>query len=202
VLRRVGVETQTVDTTRRSLSRRGRLVEAGCVGGGAVVGSIAFTWPLILHVQTLARDRFDALFQAWTINWIQYAADHAINIYNAPMFVPEHTTLAYSDTLAGVAVPLLPLHWLGMSPLGVLNVAVLLGFAPADAERLQRVLATVLRPPVAGAVDVAESTGIGAPASTRDPFRRCARHGRGHALGGAAITAGRRAAALPRQLRR
>jgi hypothetical protein len=115
------------------MPRRERLIEASCVGGGSIAAAVAFTWPLILHLQTVARDRFDVLFQAWTINWIQYAVSHGANIYNTPMFVPERTTLAYSDTLLGVAIPTLPLHWLGMSPIGVLNVSILLGFATSAA---------------------------------------------------------------------
>src|SRR5262249_31766600 len=40
---------------------------------------------------------------------------------------------AYSDTLIGVAIPTLPFRWLGLSPIGVLNVTLLLGFAASAA---------------------------------------------------------------------
>jgi hypothetical protein len=98
-----------------------------------MISAIAFTWPLVLDLQSRVHNRFDAVFQAWTIDWVQHAVEHGRNLYNAPIFAPEHTTLAYSDTLIGVAIPLLPLRWLGMSPIGVLNVALLLGFATSAA---------------------------------------------------------------------
>jgi hypothetical protein len=121
--------------TRRSrrLERRGRLTESALVAGGSILSAVAFTWPLVLHLQTRVHNRFDAVFQAWTIDWVQYAVDHGRNLYNANIFVPEHTTLAYSDTLIGVAIPTLPLRWLGVSPIGVLNIVLLLGFATSAA---------------------------------------------------------------------
>ncbi len=122
-----GARAAPTDIARHS--RRGRLVEAASVVAGSLVAAIGFTWPLVLHLQTRARDLIDTLFQAWTIDWVQYAVEHGHNPYNANIFLPQHTTLAYSDTLIGVAVPTLPLRWLGMSPIGVLNVTLLLGFA-------------------------------------------------------------------------
>ncbi len=117
----------------RGIARRPRLVEGVGVAVGSIFSAIAFTWPLVLHLQTRARDQFDAVFQAWTIDWVQYAVQHGRNLYDAPIFVPEKTTLAYSDTLMGVAIPTLPLRWLGMSPIGVLNVSLLLAFASSAA---------------------------------------------------------------------
>jgi hypothetical protein len=111
------------------MTRRARLIEATWVAGGSTLSAIAFTWPLVLHMQTRARDLVDTLFQAWTIDWVQYAVSHGHNPYNAPIFLPQHTTLAYSDTLIGVAIPTLPLRWLGMSPIGVLNFTLIVGFA-------------------------------------------------------------------------
>jgi hypothetical protein len=55
------------------------------------------------------------------------------NPYDANIFAPEKTSLAFSDTLLGVAIPTLPLRWLGMSPIGVLNVTIILGFAASAA---------------------------------------------------------------------
>ena len=117
------------DTDRPPEGQRARAGEVLGVAVGSVAAAIGFTWPLVLHLQTRARDLIDTLFQAWTIDWVQYAVEHGHNPYNANIFVPQHTTLAYSDTLFGVAIPTLPLRWLGMSPIGVLNVTLLLGFA-------------------------------------------------------------------------
>ena len=64
---------------------------------------------------------------------LQYAVEHLRNPYDANIFAPESTTLVYSDALLGVAIPTLPLRWLGMSPIGVLNVVVILAFAASAA---------------------------------------------------------------------
>jgi hypothetical protein len=115
------------------MTRRARAIEGGWVACGSLLSAGAFTWPLVLHLQTRARDQFDTLLQAWTIDWVQYAVVHGQNPYNARIFRPEQTTLAYSDTLIGVAIPTLPFRWLGLSPIGVLNVTLLLGFAASAA---------------------------------------------------------------------
>src|SRR5262249_35002492 len=48
-------------------------------------------------------------------------------VFNGNIFAPAQGTLAYSDTLLGIAIPFLPLRALGVSPIGQLNIAVLLG---------------------------------------------------------------------------
>jgi hypothetical protein len=115
------------------MTRRPRLVEASCVGGASLASSIGFTWPLVLHLQSRVHDVYDAVFQAWTIDWVQFAVEHGHNPYNTNMFAPEHQTLAYSDTLIGIAIPTLPLRWLGINPIGVLNISLILGFAASAA---------------------------------------------------------------------
>ncbi|MSO79911.1 MAG: hypothetical protein EXQ79_09950, partial [Acidimicrobiia bacterium] len=107
--------------------RRAVVREAAAVFGGFFVSSIAFTWPLVLHLQTRARDGVDALYTAWSLDWVQYAVEHGRNPYNANIFLPEKGVLAYSDTFFGVAIPTLPLRWLGLSPLGVLNASHIIG---------------------------------------------------------------------------
>jgi hypothetical protein len=64
---------------------------------------------------------------------VQYAVEHGKNPYNANIFLPEKGVLAYSDTFFGVAIPTLPLRWLGFSPLGVLNASHILGLTTMGA---------------------------------------------------------------------
>jgi hypothetical protein len=100
----------------------------------ALAGSVIFTWPLLLHFQTRIHDLVDPVFQAWTIDWVQHALSAAPrHLYDANIFAPNHTTLAYSDTLFGVAIPFLPLRWLGVTPVGQVNLAILLGLAATAA---------------------------------------------------------------------
>ena len=89
----------------------------------------AFTWPLVAHLNHAAEDPFDPRFQAWTLDWVQHAIRHPSHLYDANIFAPNRNTLAYSDALVGLAVPLLPLRWAGLTPIGVFNVAILAGFA-------------------------------------------------------------------------
>jgi hypothetical protein len=114
-------------------TRRSTLREGIAVAVGAVAAAIAFTWPLVLHLNTKARDLIDTLFQAWTIEWVQHALSHGMNPYDANIFAPEKTSLAYSDTMLGVAIPTFPLRWLGMTPIGVLNVTIIVGLAASAA---------------------------------------------------------------------
>jgi hypothetical protein len=114
-------------------ARRRLVHEALAVTAGSLAASIAFTWPLVLHLQSRARDLIDTLFQAWTIDWVQHAVTSGVNPYDANIYAPEKTTLAFSDTLFGVAIPTLPLRWLGMTPIGVLNTTLILGFAASAA---------------------------------------------------------------------
>jgi hypothetical protein len=113
--------------------RHSYLREGAAVVAGSLLASIAFTWPLVLHLQSRARDLVDTLFQAWTIDWVQHAIGSGLNPYNANIFAPEKTSLAFSDTLLGVAIPTFPLRWLGMTPIGVLNVTIIVGFAASAA---------------------------------------------------------------------
>jgi MFS family permease len=122
---------ETIDLDERSPRL---LVEVVLVCGIALLGAVIFTWPLLLHFQTRMHDVVDPPFQAWTIDWVQHALSAAPrHMYDANIFAPNHTTLAYSDTLFGVAIPFTPLRWLGVTPVGQVNLAILLGLAATAA---------------------------------------------------------------------
>lgn len=99
-----------------------------------LVAAIALTWPLVTRLGHIAHDPFDPRFQAWTIDWVQHSLRSPGSLFDANIFAPEPNTLAYSDSLLGIAIPLLPLRWLGVSPIGQLNCALLLGFATSAAS--------------------------------------------------------------------
>ncbi|MEX1007237.1 MAG: hypothetical protein WD271_05265 [Acidimicrobiia bacterium] len=100
----------------------------------ALAAAIVVTWPLATKLGHIAHDPFDPRFQAWTIDWVQHKLGSPGSLFNANIFAPEPNTLAYSDSLLGIAIPLLPLRWLGVSPIGQLNIALLLGFATSAAS--------------------------------------------------------------------
>jgi hypothetical protein len=101
---------------------------AACALGLAL--SLVTLWPLVAKLERSAHDALDPLFQAWTIDWVQGAIPAGWDrIWDANSFWPERSSLAFSDSLLGLAVPLLPLRWLGLEPIGVLNAGVVLAFA-------------------------------------------------------------------------
>lgn len=100
----------------------------------ALAVAIAVTWPLVTKLGHIGHDAFDPRFQAWTIDWVQHKLGSPGSLFDANIFAPEPHTLAYSDSLLGIAIPLLPLRWLGVSPIGQLNIALLLGFATSAAS--------------------------------------------------------------------
>ena len=102
--------------------------------GLGLVAAILVTWPLVTKIGHIGHDAFDPRFQAWTIDWVQHKLGSPSSMFDANIFAPEPHTLAYSDSLLGIAIPLLPLRWLGVSPIGQLNVALLLGFATSAAS--------------------------------------------------------------------
>ena len=105
------------------------VAEAVVVAVVACALAVATTWPLVLLLDDHAHDSFDPLFQAWTIDWVQHALGSDAPLWDANTFLGHRRTLAYSDALLGAAVALLPFRWLGLSPIGVQNVGVLLGYA-------------------------------------------------------------------------
>ncbi len=62
----------------------------------------------------------------WT--WHSLTTDPA-NFWHAPIFHPLRYTIAFSENLLGITIPLLPLYASGLKPLAIYNIAMLLGFA-------------------------------------------------------------------------
>jgi len=115
-----------------SVRRIGLEVVVATVAG--LVMAIAVTWPLVTKLGHTGHDAFDPRFQAWTIDWVQHKLGSPGSLFDANIFAPEPHTLAYSDSLLGIAIPMLPFRWLGVSPIGQLNIALLLSFATTFAS--------------------------------------------------------------------
>lgn len=101
--------------------------------GVALVVAVVTTWPLARHLTTMVSDTADATFQAWVIEHVQWSLSTGAPLWDANIFAPNRNTLAYSDSLLGLAVPMLPLRWLGVNPIARLNIAVLVGMATSAA---------------------------------------------------------------------
>jgi hypothetical protein len=106
--------------------------EVAIVAACAVVAAVATTWPLVLHLQDRAHDAFDPLFQAWQVDWVQHWLTSGGSLLDANIYHPAENALTFSDPAFSVALLLLPVRWAGLTPIGVLNLALLLAYA-ADA---------------------------------------------------------------------
>lgn len=70
--------------------------------------SVAMNWPLVLHLGTRlpgeADSQADVLLEAWTLAWGGHALLHSpLSFFDANVFWPLHQSLAFTDSLAGLA---------------------------------------------------------------------------------------------------
>jgi hypothetical protein len=93
--------------------------------------AIFHTWPLAGAPGRLSRlDNDDAALNTWTIAWVAHASWRSpLSLFEAPIFYPEHDTLAYSEHLFVPAVMGAPLLLGGASPVLVHNLLFMLGLA-------------------------------------------------------------------------
>ena len=74
----------------------------------ATVLAIVMTWPLVVHIGSQVpsdpADVQDPLLEAWTVAWGGHALLHSpLHFFDANVFWPLRSTLAFSDSLAGYA---------------------------------------------------------------------------------------------------
>lgn len=108
--------------------------------GAPVVGLVvvATAWSLVNlrdlldQWSTAVPTRLDNRFQAWVIHWVQGALVGEHRLFDASTFAPAPDSLTFSDHLIGLAIVLLPLRVLGLSPAAVFNTGLVLGVV-ADA---------------------------------------------------------------------
>ncbi len=66
-----------------------------------VVLAVLHTWPLALAPGTLSRnDTVDTVLHEWTLAWLAHQiVRDPLHLFDANIFYPERSTLAYSDHL-------------------------------------------------------------------------------------------------------
>jgi hypothetical protein len=107
------------------------------VGLGAVfaVVTVAMTWPYATHLTDKTIVGFDPFLQIWLSEWIQHAlATNPLRLYEANIFYPFATTLAYTDANIPGALIAAPLRWLTGDPILTNGVLVLATFVLAAAS--------------------------------------------------------------------
>lgn len=92
--------------------------------------SVFVTWPQALFLSSQLAAHHDAYFSIWRIAWIAHAlATSPLTIFDANIFSPATTTLAYSDATMLEGLVGAPLLWAGLPPTLVYNLLLLGGFA-------------------------------------------------------------------------
>ncbi len=99
--------------------------------------AVAGTWPLSLVLtSSLPGDYGDPLFVTWVMAWVARHLTRAlsgdlgalVSMWDAPIFVPETNTLAFSEHFVGPATQALPIYWLTGNPLLAYNLVFLSTF--------------------------------------------------------------------------
>jgi hypothetical protein len=76
--------------------------------------SLVMTWPLALHPARAINDYGDPLLNSWILWWVIKAlVTPGLALFEAPIFFPEHLTLAYSEHLLTSALTVSPVLLLG-----------------------------------------------------------------------------------------
>ncbi len=94
-----------------------------------LAGAIVFTWPLAVDPTRTLPGPEDSLLNAWILGWVAERTAHGLaGVWDAPVFFPYRTTLAFGEPLFGIAVPLAPVYWLGANAVLLHNIAVWVSF--------------------------------------------------------------------------
>jgi hypothetical protein len=91
--------------------------------------AMAVLWPLPRFMGSAVSDPGDPYINIWVLDWVQYAIANRQPLFHANVFHPSLWSLTFTENLIGLAVPLMPLRLLGLSPVTLHNLAVLAGFA-------------------------------------------------------------------------
>ena len=104
--------------------------EATAVGLLVTAATASYVQPVFnLRAMDSALYWGDVRLNVWALAWNhRFLTGQAHSYFDGNIFHPHAGTLAYSEHLFGIALPLLPLHLVGASPALVYNVAWLLSF--------------------------------------------------------------------------
>jgi hypothetical protein len=95
-----------------------------------LLGAIVFTFPLVENLDRAVKDTGDPLLDAWAIAWVAHQLPRdPLHLFDANRYHPETGTLAFTDPMLAISVPMAPVQWLFGNPVLTLNVAMLLTLA-------------------------------------------------------------------------
>ncbi|MCU1384268.1 MAG: hypothetical protein JWL71_2965 [Acidobacteria bacterium] len=107
--------------------------EAIVVVAAFAAATVVLTLPLAVNLKrVLPSDHSDTLLITWIIGWDADRLRHGLRgLWDAPIFFPYRGTLAFSETMLGLAILVAPVYWLTADPVLTYNLAFLLAFAIA-----------------------------------------------------------------------
>ena len=132
-------------------SPRRRLVEIA-VFVGFLLGATVFTYPLVWNLDDAVKDIGDPLLDTWAIAWVAHQLPRdPLHLFDANRFYPETGTLAFTDPMLAISIPVAPVQWLFNNPVLTLNVAMLLTLA-LSGYGMYRLVSALTGSGMAGAV--------------------------------------------------
>lgn len=93
--------------------------------------AVLHSWPLASDPGRLARlDNHDAELNTWIVAWVAHILPRdPLSLFEAPIFYPEHHSLAFSEHMFVPSLIGAPLLWIGASPVLVYNLLIIAGLA-------------------------------------------------------------------------
>ena len=112
-----------------------RVRETASVWLAGVALALLMTWPLAAGLGRLGRTTgADGQFSLWNVAWVaRTLVAHPAGLFNANIFYPHKTTLAYSEANLLEGALGIPIWWATKNPYATLNVIVLLAFTTSFA---------------------------------------------------------------------
>ena len=104
--------------------------ELAAVVLGFGILTMTLTWPLALHLGTVARaDNGDGRISIWNVAWVaRTLVIDPLHVFDANIFYPHRGTLAYSESNLGAGILAIPVYWATRNPYTAHNVVFLLSF--------------------------------------------------------------------------
>ena len=107
--------------------------------------AVVLTYPLVQNLSTtLPHDLGDPLLSATLLWWNAHTVPLSSTWWNGFLLWPAHGTAAFSDHRLGQGLIATPLQWIGLSPVGAYNIALLATF-PLSAIAAQWLAWTITR---------------------------------------------------------
>jgi len=92
--------------------------------------TIAFTWPLVLHLHNgVIGGEYDPLLNSWIISWdAQTIFSQPTNLFQGNIYYPSRDVLAYSEHLFTMGVLAAPVYYATHNPILAYNLLILFAF--------------------------------------------------------------------------